>query len=198
MLVSQSEYARQSGFSRQYVNKLVRTGVIRLINKKIDAAQADAAIEAIREPAREQRRTSKPEVVSKPVQPPVQELPSKPIQSPAPPRHADVPTSPVSDLPGKASGDLPSLLLRARIKTEVKRGNLLDLDEKVKTKQFVEAEEVKVVAFNRGRVVRDRIMNLPDRLAAILAAENDINTVRETLATELRIALEGLSNEPIS
>ncbi len=184
MLLSQSEYARQRGFSRQYVNKLVRTGVIRLENGKVDPKQADAALGAVREPARPQRRKSNAEVA------PSSSQPQKPSAG-----GASLPGG--MDLPGKPSGDLPTLLLRARIKTEMKRGNLLDLDEKVKTKQYVEAEEVKVVAFNRGRVVRDRIMNLPDRLAAVLAAENDIDTVRETLATELRIALEGLSDDPI-
>ncbi len=188
MLLSQSEYARQRGFSRQYVNKLVRTGVIRLENGKVDPKQADAALGAVREPARPQRRKSNVAEPAPIAQPPAQS--EKPSAG-----GASLPGG--MDLPGKPSGDLPTLLLRARIKTELKRGNLLDLDEKVKTKQYVEAEEVKVVAFNRGRVVRDRIMNLPDRLAAVLAAESDINTVRETLASELRIALEGLSDDPI-
>lgn len=193
MLISQSDYARQRGFSRQYVNKLVRSGIIRLVDGKIDLAQADAALDAVREPARPLRRKSNDD--DQPVQKP---SPEPVAQSPVQPQQLSGGPSPVLDLPGKASGDLPTLLLRARIKTELKRGNLLDLDEKVKTKQYVDAEEIKVVAFNRGRVVRDRIMNLPDRLAAILAAEINIDVVRETLAAELRIALEGLANDPIS
>jgi hypothetical protein len=195
MLVSQSEYARKSGFSRQYVNKLVKKGVVRLIDGKIDTAQADAALEATREPARPQRRnsTTDDQPVKKTEPEPALARPPKqqpPVRSTKP--------SPAIDLPGKLPGDLPTMLLRARIKTELKRGNLLDIDEKVRTKQYVDADEIKVVAFNRGRVTRDRIMNLPDRLAATLAAQNDIGTVREILAKELRIALEGLANDPIS
>jgi hypothetical protein len=191
MLVSQSEYARKSGFSRQYVNKMVKKGVVRLIDGKIDTAQADVALEATHEPARPQHRNSKITTQPAPAIAPKQQI--------QPPVHStSVPTSPAIDLPGKFPADLPTILLRARIKTELKRGNLLDIDEKVRTKQYVDADEIKVVAFNRGRVVRDRIMNIPDRLAATLTAQNDIDTVREILAKELRIALEGLANDPIS
>ena len=199
MLVSQSKYARQRGFSRQYVNKLVRSGVIRLEDGKIDSTQADAALEATREPARPQRRNSN--TTDQPVQKPDQKLaPATPEkQQPQPPVCSNsTPPFPAIDLPGKLPGDLPTMLLRARIKTELKRGNLLDIDEKVRTKQYVDADEIKAVAFNRARVTRDRIMNIPDRLAASLAAQNDIDTVREILAKELRIALEGLANDPIS
>ncbi len=194
MFISQSEYARKRGFSRQYVNKLVKKGVVRLIDGKVDPAQADKALESVREPARPQRRGGD-EVIRQPIQQPEhqpkQTAPSKSSTASNPD------PSPV-DLPGKMPGDLPTMLLRARIKTELKRGNLLDIDEKVKNKQYVAADEIKVVAFNRGRVVRDRIMNLPDRLAATLAAQNDLDTVREILAKELRIALEGLADDPIS
>jgi len=40
MLISQSEWARRKGFSRQYVNKLVRNGTIRLTENKVDTVQA--------------------------------------------------------------------------------------------------------------------------------------------------------------
>ena len=43
MPISQSEYARRRGVSRQYVSRLVKEGVIRLKNGKVDPAQADAA-----------------------------------------------------------------------------------------------------------------------------------------------------------
>lgn len=191
MLVSQSEYARKSGFSRQYVSKMVKKGVVRLIDGKIDTAQADAVLEATREPARPQHRSQKTTKQPTPAIPLKQQI-NPPVRS------TSTPTSPAIDLPGKLPGDLPTMLLRARIKTELKRGNLLDIDEKVRTKQYVDANEIRVVAFNRARVTRDRIMNIPDRLAATLAAQNNIDTVREILAKELRIALEGLANDPIS
>ena len=46
MPISQSEYARRRGVSRQYVSRLVKEGVIRLENGKVDPARADAALKA--------------------------------------------------------------------------------------------------------------------------------------------------------
>ncbi len=52
MLISQSEYARRRGVSRQYVSRLVKQGVIVLENGKVNPVRADAALEARRDPAR--------------------------------------------------------------------------------------------------------------------------------------------------
>lgn len=55
--VSQAQYARLRGFSRAYVNRLVREGVILQVDgKQVDVAQADAALAARREPAQPLRQ----------------------------------------------------------------------------------------------------------------------------------------------
>ncbi len=54
-LLSQSEFAKRQGWSRQYVGKLVRSGKITLVNGKIDPEQAQAAIKAQSEPSTELR-----------------------------------------------------------------------------------------------------------------------------------------------
>jgi transcriptional regulator with XRE-family HTH domain len=51
-LISQAELARRLGVSRQYVNRLVRSGKLELEGKKIDAAKAVAALRQVRDPAR--------------------------------------------------------------------------------------------------------------------------------------------------
>ena len=50
-LLSQSEFAKQQGWSRQYVGKLVKSGKIKLINGKVDAAAAVKAVAAQAEPS---------------------------------------------------------------------------------------------------------------------------------------------------
>ena len=50
-LLSQSEFARRQGWSRQYVAKLVKSGKIRLQNGKVDSDAALTAIEAQSEPS---------------------------------------------------------------------------------------------------------------------------------------------------
>ena len=54
---------------------------------------------------------------------------------------------------------------------------------------------VRDAAFTTARRVRDSILNLPDRLAPLLAAEADTHTIRTLLDTELRQALDELHNE---
>jgi hypothetical protein len=171
MLVSQAEYARQRGVSRQYVGQMVAKGVIGLSNRKVDTGQADAALAALREPARPERRAN----LDTPVQAP------NTLPSPAP--HI-------------TTGDLPTLLLKSRIKSEVERAKLLEIKARVEAGKYIAVEDVKAAAFNRARVVRDALLNIPERLAAMLASEGDERRVHQILVTEIRAALEELTNGP--
>ena len=161
MLVSQAEYARQRGVSRQYVGQMVAKGVIKLTGRKVDTDQADAALAAIREPVRPERRGEA--------------------------------SAAVPDAPALPRGDLPTLLLKTRIKSEVERAKLLEIKARVEAGKYVDADDVRVAAFNKARVVRDGLLNIPDRLSAVLATESDPARVHELLAAEIRTALEELS-----
>ena len=55
--------------------------------------------------------------------------------------------------------------------------------------KLVSRDEVQVAAFNKFRTFRDGMLNIPDRVAAVLAAESDPARVHEILATEIRKAL---------
>ena len=48
---------------------------------------------------------------------------------------------------------------------------------------------MQVAAFNKFRQFRDAMLNIPDRVAAMLAAETDAAKCYEILATEIRKAL---------
>jgi hypothetical protein len=153
MLMSQAAWAKKHGFSRQYANELIRKGIVRLVNGQIDAIEADAAVEAIREPARATRRSE------------------------------------------EDGGSLSTLLLKSRIKTEVERGKLLEIRARAESGKLIAADEVKIAAFRRARIVRDGMLNLPDRLAAVLAAETDVAKVHEVLSKEIRLILEEISRD---
>jgi hypothetical protein len=155
MLLTQSEWARQKGFSRQYAAKLIKQGTIRLTGGKVDTAQAETALAALREPLRQ--------------------------------------TSSEEPLEGGGQS-LSTLLLKSRIKTEVERGRLLEAKAKAETGKLVSADEVRIAAFRRARIVRDGMLNLPDRLAAVLAAEHDAIKVHTLLTTEIRTVLVELSD----
>lgn len=90
---------------------------------------------------------------------------------------------------------LSTLLLKSRIKTEVERGRLLEAKAKAETGKMVSADEVKIAAFRRARIVRDGMLNLPDRVAALLAAETDVAKVHAILTKEIRLILEEISRD---
>ncbi len=62
-LISQAEFARQQGWSRPYVSKLVKKGVIRLKKGKVDTRQALAAIKSSAEPSTVLRQDQPAEVI---------------------------------------------------------------------------------------------------------------------------------------
>jgi hypothetical protein len=70
---------------------------------------------------------------------------------------------------------------------------LLKVELEEKQGKLIDAEAFKAAAFNKGRMLRDSLLNIPDRLAAILAAESDQIKIAEILATEIRAALDELS-----
>lgn len=66
----------------------------------------------------------------------------------------------------------------------------LELEERIG--KLVDKEKVEAEAFRVGRLVRDSMLNIPSRLAGILAAETDQRRVHDLLEKEIRQALEAL------
>ena len=62
---------------------------------------------------------------------------------------------------------------KARAVRESYLARLAKIDFEERTEKLVSADEVRVAAFNRFRQFRDGMLNIPDRLAAVLAAETD-------------------------
>ena len=94
---------------------------------------------------------------------------------------------------GNIGSELSTILLKTRIKNEMERGKILETKAKVEAGQLILVEEVKNEAFNKGRIVRDGLMNIPDRVASLLASINEASKIHEVLSQEIRIALEELS-----
>jgi hypothetical protein len=64
-----------------------------------------------------------------------------------------------------------------------------ELDYKVKTKSLVDAKEVEKAAFDVGRKLRDNMLAVPDRVAALVAAETDRHKIHKMITEEITIAL---------
>jgi hypothetical protein len=63
--------------------------------------------------------------------------------------------------------------------------------------ELMEIATVEREAFRMGQIVRDHILNIPDRLAELLAVETDATKIHSLLTKELREALAALSRAPM-
>ena len=75
---------------------------------------------------------------------------------------------------------------QSRAIKEAYNARLAKLEYEEKSSALVRTDNIKVAWFNVLRVLRDRTLNLPDRMAPLLAAETDPKQVRELLEAELR------------
>ncbi len=78
---------------------------------------------------------------------------------------------------------------KARAVREHYQARLARLEYEEKVGNLVSKDEVKVAAFNKFRLFRESMLNIPDRLAAMLAAESEEARCYEILATEIGKAL---------
>lgn len=172
-------YARHRGVSLRAVQKALASGRIAARKDgRVDPALADA--NWARNTAPRPRPASKPD----------KKAPIKDVTSPASPQsarhHSDPPRRESPEPPRLESGLEYS---KARAVREGYLARLAKIDFEERTEKLVSADEVRVASFNRFRQFRDGMLNIPDRLAAVLAAESDPRKVHELLSTEIRKAL---------
>ena len=154
-LMSQAEFARQQGFTRAYVTKLIKKGIIRLSNGKVDSNQAQQAMKANADPVSLIRTDQTTELT--------------------PPQ------------PGAVD------FVTVRTMREAFRAKMAKLEYEEKSGTLTEAAKVRQDAFKAGRIIRDELLAIPDRLADVLAAKDDSATVRRIICDELELVLRRLS-----
>jgi phage terminase Nu1 subunit (DNA packaging protein) len=91
-----------------------------------------------------------------------------------------------------ADDDTPMTYAEARAKHERFKARLAELELEQREGKLVEADVVQREAFKASRQVRDALLNLPDRVAGLLAAETNQFKVHQLLTKEIRRALEDL------
>jgi hypothetical protein len=166
-------YARQRGVSDMAVRKAIKSGRIpKEPDGSIDPVKADAAWDRNSNPAQQHKPLQAPKPqLQQPIKPSVKPL----VQQPSSPKTVG-----------------PDFQTSRAVK-ETYAAKMAKLDFEERTKGLISADEVRVSAFNLARRVRDRLLLIPHRLAAILAAEMDADKVEKLLEDELRKALEELT-----
>jgi hypothetical protein len=91
--------------------------------------------------------------------------------------------------------DLRAEYLAAKLATERKRCKFLEIRIQTALEKLIPADEVGRAMFAKGRIIRDGILNIPDRVSSLLATINDAAKIHEILTKELREVLEELSRD---
>lgn len=193
------EYARHRGVSPEAVSKAVRTGRISTTkdqngNRKIDPEIADkewsenTATKRNHEPGDIRMSSSKHD------------------KMPDDPKPAEEPTPAQDATSESAEGEKPTetkpevsqhsvTYAQSRSIKEAYSARLQRLSYEEKLGKLINVEKVRVAAFNTARIVRDSILNVPDRISHEIASITDPHEVHIRLSEALIEALEGLSGE---
>lgn len=161
-MLSQAEYARQRGVSRQRVHQLVQAGRIVLKNKKIDPEQADRAL-AASDPARALAYELAGDVDGGP------ELPT-----------------------GGAGGKTPDEYRVVSTELRMYQRDMARMDRDERAGTLLLATEVEAERYETARAVRDAVLGLSADVAEIVAGMTDPAEVRAYLDRWARNTLEGL------
>jgi hypothetical protein len=177
-LISLRAYARHRGVTQQAVQKAVKAGRIRLTDGKIDPTTADADWANNTDPRTQQKADSVPAKTAvresvQPVDEPVRET----VAELQPETHS------TSDVTGALAYS------KARAIREGYLARIAKIEFEERSDKLISRNDVEVAAFNRFRTFRDGMLNIPDRLAAQLAAETDAGRAHHILSTEIRRAL---------
>ena len=93
----------------------------------------------------------------------------------------------------KTSGESSSKLAESKAMREHFKAKLTELEFLERSGELVCARDVINANFEKARLIRDQLLNIPSRVSQILAAEKDHKKVNEILTNEIRQCLESLA-----
>lgn len=169
--VSLTEYSRRRGVSHEAVRKAVKVG--RLSKSVVFGPTGKARL--IPDLA-DQEWVANTDSAQ-------QRVPAVPPPRPEP----EPDQAPARDEPKTAT------FQQARTLREAYMARLAKLEFDEKSGLLVKADAVKNEAFRVARIVRDNLLNIPDRIAAELANETNQFKVHQRLTQEIRRALEDMN-----
>jgi hypothetical protein len=94
-----------------------------------------------------------------------------------------------------ARADLKKQLLEAKINNEIFKGQILKAKIDAILKEYVLAEDVRAAIQAKNRIVRDRLLQIPDRVSSAIASLRDASAIHALLTNEFRNTLFELSND---
>lgn len=190
--LSRAAYARSKGWHKSTVTRYAQQGrIVFGADGLVDVAATDALLAQSADPAREgvrerheAERREKQAARSAAV---AADLLAGAASAPPPPDEPAYRADP--------SDPTFRLLQKSRAESEAHRAALLRMEREKQEGKLVDAEAVRLEAFKQAREARNAILNMPARLAPLLAAETDPVKVMDLLERELRAACSALAGD---
>lgn len=173
-LITQAEYARRRGCSKQAVSKAVKAGRLTLIDGLIDPEIADREWARNTDPDQQERGA--------PEQFEVTQLRASGVSA--------------ADKSDEQSGASDPVLVREKARTERLRAEILEDDLRRRRGELIEADQARRVQFNLARTTRNAFLAVPPRLAPLLAPISDAAEIERILDTEIRKICQQLASAP--
>lgn len=209
VLLSQRAYAKRIGRSVGWVNKMVQSGVIELTGpkRKIDPVQADAALEAVKDPTRDaqreanDRRRKEKTIFDDDMRPKESIADMTPEERKARDeelrRHREELEKLREEI--KAAGDdvedvdLSILTLNeVKVAKEYYQGKLAELDYRKKRGDLIPKEVVEREAADVAMRVKSALLALPHKLSARIVGMETPEEIEAVLDAEIRHVLNEL------
>jgi len=175
--VSLREFGRQHGVSGEAVRKAIASGRLSrsvVYDAKgrptVDPAIAASEWAAQTHPTRGGKRVA---AIEEPIESPIAQ----------------------DDTPRPSPSGAAATFAQSRAIKEAYLARLAKLEFEEKSGVLVKADAVKNEAFKVARLVRDAMLNIPDRVSSELAADTEAFVVHRKLTLEIRKALEGLGGD---
>jgi hypothetical protein len=183
-LITQAQFARRSGYSPARITQLVKEGVITLTKGKIDAAQAEAAIEANIDRSRQLKSQAK----------------SQAANGHAREAESQAPKSAQMELPiegGNGKDHTTPSLTDARRDHELLKMKLTEAQLEQRLGELVPKGEATKWLIALGSATKLAFLNLPRRLAGTLKALDDEKEIEILLRSEIRSIIYNLLEKPL-
>lgn len=91
----------------------------------------------------------------------------------------------------------PTTLVEANTFKSIYQGKLQELKFKVESGELVERSDIENKSFLVARVIRDKLLAIPERISSELSTMDDAHAIRELLYEEFNTILENLSAEDL-
>jgi hypothetical protein len=101
-----------------------------------------------------------------------------------------------AEVAGDSSGRKLSVYAEARAERERYAALLAKLEYERRAGRLVRRDQVEDAIFKTAREFRDRMQNIPDRVAATISAETDPAVIHQILSHEIRTALNDFADQP--